>query len=191
MTDINKIIKAYLAGSSIAGQQLIQQYKTLLYSFSIKLARNRYDAEDLFQDTWVKVFNKLHTFNDQKSFENWLFTICLNTYRDQYSKTKRWINIIQDFFTSEQKEKIFETYKEEKQLVEEQVIQLYEEKVLIEKLNQLHDRFRVPIILYYFHDLTYKEISMVIKIPEGTVKSRISLGKKKLKDLIEESDISE
>ena len=185
MCETHQIIRSCRAGSSFAAQRLIEKHKILLYSLAIKLTRNKHDAEDLFQDTWVKVFRKLDSFDENKSFENWLYTICLNTYRDQYSKKKRWLNIIQDFFSTKEKDQTLQRIKNSDMSVEEQILHSDEQSNLKEQLDRLSETFRIPIILYFFHELTYKEIAEVLKIPEGTVKSRISLGKKKLKQLLQ------
>ncbi|RSK25647.1 sigma-70 family RNA polymerase sigma factor [Bacillus sp. HMF5848] len=185
-----KLIELCMQGSNFAQQRLIVKYKTLLYSFARKLTKNKDDADDLFQDTWLKVFQKLHTYDGTKPFENWLCYICLNTYRDQYRKKKRWLNIVTDFFLSnEQKDLTMDTAPTPRnQLVEDIVIQHEEHDYLIQAMQQLDDSFRIPLILFYFQSFSYEEIANFLHIPVGTVRSRLSNAKKKLKNILEGVD---
>jgi RNA polymerase sigma-70 factor (ECF subfamily) len=165
---------------------LINQYKTKIYTFCFHLSRNRQEADDLFQDTWIKVFANIDSFDESKSFETWLYTITLNCYRDKYRKAKRWLNRIIDFTDSDTKNNILENAKSILGLPEEEYCQGEARKKVQEAVDKLDDKHRLPLVLYYFKSLSYKEIGEILGIPEGTVKSRINTAKKKLKYILEE-----
>lgn len=87
---------------------MIDIYKDDLYKLCLKLTNNKIDADDLFQDTWLKIYNNFYKLDEQKSIKNWIYTVCINTYKDVYSKKKRWLNIITDFFNFKSKDEIME-----------------------------------------------------------------------------------
>jgi len=164
---------------------LIDMYKNQVYRLCYRLTNNEFDADDLFQDTWVRVVRNIDSYYKNKSFETWIYTITINLYKDRYRKQKRWMNIIKDFFTNEKKD--FE-------LSKVPLDKFHPESLLIDKectkeleafLNGLPDNYRIPVILYYFKEMNYNQISDVLDIPVGTVKSRLSRGIHKLKKALE------
>jgi len=91
----------------------IEKYGKRLYGLCRTLCTNKDDAEDLYQETWLKVHRKLHQYNQELEFQRWLTKICVNTYKDQYRKKK--ISIIFDYFSSqEEKDLILNSAQEEK-----------------------------------------------------------------------------
>lgn len=186
MFDDKELIKSYRNGNENSIDILINKHKNLLYNLSNKLTENSYDADDLFQETWVKVFKNIDRYDENKSFETWIYTICINTYKDKYSKKKRWLNIIKDYFNNEDKDGVFKNATENKLLPEQEVVKEEKNSLLLKEINKLNDTYRIPLILFYFKDISYKEISNILDIPTGTVKSRLNYGKKKLKSALKE-----
>ncbi|MBU5312614.1 sigma-70 family RNA polymerase sigma factor [Tissierella carlieri] len=165
---------------------IINKNKTKLYTFCFHLSRNKQEADDLFQDTWIKVFSNLDSFDESKSFEGWLYTIALNSYRDKYRKAKRWLNRIVDFTDSDEKNRILDNANSILGLPEEEYHKEEERKRVQEAISKLKDKHKLPLILYYYRSLSYKEIAEILGVPEGTIKSRINTAKTKLKDILEE-----
>lgn len=185
MKEHKKIIESYLNGNRYAVDLIIDEYKSPLYRLCIKLTKDNVDADDLFQDTWMKIFKNLNKYNPSKSFENWIYTICINLYRDRYNKKKRWLNIIKDYFSNESKKNDFRKISDDSNPLDN-VVENEESTKIKDSLNKLNNKYRIPLILYYFKDISYKEISEILCIPIGTVKSRIHTGKEKLKDILRE-----
>ncbi|WP_154439595.1 sigma-70 family RNA polymerase sigma factor [Tissierella pigra] len=165
---------------------LVNEYKTKIYTFCFHLSKNKQDADDLFQDTWIKVFSSIDSFDESKSFEGWLYTITLNCYRDKYRKAKRWLNRIIDFNDTDTKNKILENAKSKLGLPEEEYCEEEEKRKVQQAVDKLDDKYRLPLVLYHFKSLSYKEIGEMLEIPEGTVKSRINTARKKLKCILKE-----
>ena len=159
---------------------LINKYKTPLYNLCFKLTLNRSDADDLFQDTWLKAGKSLSNV-DNRYFKQWLFTVCINQYKDNYRKEKRRKDVFYDLYdSSEQKEFVLENTNYSLSAEEE-----YQSKkdysIIIQHINMLPSKLKIPMVLHYFQQMKYSEIAQVLKIPEGTVKSRLNAAKKKLK----------
>ncbi|NSJ90818.1 RNA polymerase sigma factor [Coprococcus sp. MSK.21.13] len=175
----------YKKDKDLAIKILINEYKDFVYRFSFYLCKNSIESDDLFQDTWVKVLKNIdkYTWNDR--FEPWIRTICLNTYKDKYRKSKRWLNIIKHYFNEEKKEKEIINFPSKNNLPEKEIIKNEEKELLKKAVNKLKDDYRIPIILYYFERISYKEISEIMCIPEGTIKSRLNKARKLLKEYVE------
>lgn len=175
----------YKKDKDLAIKILINEYKDFVYRFSFYLCKNSMESDDLFQDTWVKVLKNIdkYTWNDR--FEPWIRTICLNTYKDKYRKSKRWLNIIKHYFNEEKKEKEIINFPSKNNLPEKEIIKNEEKELLKKAVNKLKDDYRIPIILYYFERVSYKEISEIMLIPEGTIKSRLNKARKLLKEYVE------
>jgi RNA polymerase sigma-70 factor (ECF subfamily) len=186
-----EIIRRCLGGQTGMMDLLIDRYKTDLYSLCVKLTRNGPDADDLFQDTWVKVMKSLKSYKPEHRFRTWLFAICTNRYRDLYRWRRRWWHRVtslgQDRGAEEDPRPQDElAYMEfDGPTPEEHTIAQEGRGAVKEALDRLEDTFRLPILLHYFQDLSVAEIAMVMEIPEGTVKTRLSRGREKLRGALE------
>jgi len=163
----------------------IEKYKTPLYKLCISLYKNSTNAEDLFQDTWIKAFKYMNDFDRSKNFEPWLFTIAINLFKDNYRKIKRWFSKSIDFLDITEKDSVMDNIRSTAYLPEESYNNSQNKDQLRIAINNLKDDFRTVIILFYYNGLKQKEISEILQIPEGTVKSRLNKAKKLLKEYME------
>jgi RNA polymerase sigma-70 factor (ECF subfamily) len=163
----------------------IEKYKIPLYKLCINLYKNKTNAEDLFQDTWIKAFKYMNDFDRNKNFEPWLFTIAINLFKDNYRKLKRWFSKSIDFLDITEKDSVMDSIKSTTYIPEESFDNNQNKEQLRKAINNLKDDFRMVIILFYYNGLKQKEISEILEIPEGTVKSRLNKAKKLLKEYME------
>ena len=87
--------------------EYIEKYGRRLYGLCITLCADRFDADDLYQETWIKAYKKLHLYDEKRPFEGWLTGICVNTYRD-YLRKKKLYDTFNAFGTSDEKKKCSE-----------------------------------------------------------------------------------
>lgn len=191
MLEDGEIIRRCLGGQAGMMDLLIDRYKADLYSLCVKLTRDRTDADDLFQDTWVKVMKGLKKYKPEHKFRTWLFAVCTNQYRDLYRWRKRWLRRVSRLGQGAGKEG---DPRPEDELTmmedrvpgpEEQAIRRESRGAVRAALDTLDDTFRLPMVLHYFQDLSVAEIADVMKIPQGTVKTRLSRGREKLRAAVE------
>lgn len=132
------------------------------------------DAEDLFQDTWYKAIKGYDTYDSEKPFDKWLFSICVNTYKNSlrlaYNKRKL------DFNSDEEKEFFINSVPDTENNSLDSHIELKKEILALPK------RQKLVIVLHYLKGYSEKEIAEILKIPQGTVKSRLHSAKKRLKE---------
>lgn len=191
MIEDGEVIRRCLSGQMHMMDALIDRYKTDLYSLCVKLARNRPDADDLFQETWVKAMKRLESYDPQHRFKTWLFAICTNCYRDLYRRRKRWWRRVTRLGEGVGEEG--QPYPEDDLAVmeadapdpEEQTISRESADAVKRALEGLEDALRLPILLHYFQDLSVAEIGAIMAIPEGTVKTRLMRGRQALKAAME------
>lgn len=155
---------------------LINKYKSPLYTFCFHLCKNKHDADDLFQETWIKVFNNINKYKFEYSFSTWIFSIAHNLFRDKVRKLKRRgqtidvddiNNVVHILKINENPEK--EALKNE------------EQQLLERCLLKIDEKYRTPIILFYIKGLPQKDIAIILNININTLKSRIRLGLEKLR----------
>ncbi|KPN95200.1 RNA polymerase sigma factor [Lysinibacillus sp. ZYM-1] len=155
---------------------LFQTYYKDVFRACYYMLQNKYDAEDLCQDVFAKALSEdFRAIQNQKS---WLLSIAMNMSRN-YLKKKNRILLKENFnFLSSKR---FDNTQNI-----ERTIQLNENKSeLVDLLNKLPVRIRKVMVLKYVHDCKDREIAQILKIPEGTVKSRLFKGKKLMQKFIE------
>lgn len=158
--------------------QYIQQYGQRLYGLCMFLCKNPFDADDLYQDTWLKVVKNISKYDTALEFEPWLTKICVNTYRNTLRRISR---IPLPFSGSEERELMRKAAAAPE---ERDYSQLYE------AIDHLPDKLRVTVILFYFRDMDIAATAAVLNIPAGTVKSRLNKARKRLKEVLaDETDL--
>lgn len=147
-----------------------------LQAFSIHLSGNPYDAGDLIQETYFKALKNKKQFleNDRKNLRAWLFTIMKNTFINNYRRNKR-----RQEHNSRTEEKRKEEYFRMNQ--SENPESLYKVNEIDSLVDGLSETYRRPFILY-LNGYKYKEIAEILNLNLGTVKSRIFLSRKKLRN---------
>jgi RNA polymerase sigma-70 factor (ECF subfamily) len=164
---------------------LIDRYQTDLYSLCVKLTRGGPDADDLFQDTWVRVMKRIDSFSPENNFKTWLFTICTNRYRDMYRWRKRWWHRVRQFGSKEDFEAELELVESQEAGPAELAVSKEEKASVRQAVDSLEDTFRLPVVLHYFHEMSTAEIGEVLGIPQGTVKTRLHGARDKLRRALE------
>lgn len=185
MLEDSELISMYMKGNPDVLDILVHRYKDSLYGFCYHLTSNKNEAEDLFQDTWLKVVDKVQYYDLNKKFSTWLYTVTLNLYRDRYRKAKRWLSKIRFMFDDEEGNSELERIDSGEVAINDQLEENELKRDLIKSINKLKDTYRVPLILFYYKDMTYEDIAQILDIPMGTVKSRLNTCKKILKEELE------
>lgn len=153
-------------------ERYVRAYSPELTRFCMKLCGNVHDAEDLFQDTWTRAFDRIEQYHSEYSFKSWLFAICANTFKN--AKKHKYNSSKAVFATQEEKENFIRSIP-----ADEQDIDAYLD--LHAAILSLPKKHRVVLVLYYFRAFSQSEIAQMLQIPEGTVKSRLNTAKKLLK----------
>ena len=151
----------------------IGQYGKRLFGLCLSLCRNVHDAEDLYQDTWLKVLKQIGRYDPSKPFEPWLTQICVNIYRNELRRLSRapFVN----FTSNESRDQFFATLASPER---QDHLDLYR------AIDALPEKLRVTVILFYFREMDVNQTAQTLGIPAGTVKSRLNKARKQLKEVL-------
>ena len=153
-----------------------------LYRFAMSLCHNQTDAEDLVSDTVLKAMENSSKLNDKAKMKQWLFRILSNQFIDQRRKAKRFPNLPLDESNDEpERFSLYEAVKTsnftENGTPETALIQKFLDENIQQAITNLPDVFRVALVLCDKEEMTYQEISVMLEVPVGTVRSRIARGR--------------
>lgn len=147
-----------------------------LYGLCLTLCKSKDAADDLYQETWLKVLMKFEHYDKERPFENYLTKICVNTYRDMLRKAKLSSSEI-SFKTNEEKDfAVLSAAEKEKE----------DYSSLYFAIDALPEKLRMTVILFYFCGLDEKKTAQSLGIPPGTVKSRLNKARKALRKELED-----
>jgi RNA polymerase sigma-70 factor (ECF subfamily) len=159
--------------------EYINAYGKRLFGLCLKLCRSREDAEDLYQETWVKAYKFYHRYNAEKPFEGWLTTICTNTFRDMLRRQK-WKSLFVPFHTNSEKDEFFQNIPAD----ENEEVDFSDVK---DAVDSLPEKYRIVTVLYYLDGCDVKKTAELLSIPEGTVKYRLHKARELLKRRLEQN----
>ena len=176
-----ELIKAYKKGDTQALEKIMEKYKTPIYSYLLKMVGNRDSANDLFQEIFLKFIKNIQSYNEEKKFANWIYTVAHNTVMDSFRKNKnRYIESL-DQIKGEDFKSVAETIAS-KDLSPENILIKTEISGKIEKAFEiLSDEQREVFIMRHYWGLSFKEIAEILKVPIGTALARMSRALGKLK----------
>jgi len=175
------LIKAVKNGDCESFNPLIERYKLPLYKVMYRMVLNRDDAEDLVEEAFIKAYRSIKRFDTGRPFYAWLRRIAVNNAINFLKKERRNLTEPLEFV-----EKSLSNSRNDP-------VAITEQKALTERINQamlkLPREFRTVLSLKIEEDLSYDEISQLLKIPKGTVMSRLARARQKLKQIFDELEV--
>lgn len=182
----DELISEYRTGDEQALQQLIERYLQPIYAFTRRMTNREGEVDDVVQETFVKVWQKLPRYKMTGTFKAWVFAIARNTAIDRLRKKK--IPVFSDYEDSSGKNALVESLSDP-ETIPETLIEKAEMKGLLDKGLSLLSPEDVEILtLHYGDDMTFDEIGEIVKKPLNTVKSRHRRALAKLRDYFEKED---
>ena len=175
------LIKKFQDGDISAYNQIVYRYKDRLLNFIYRFLNDLDRSEDLVQDTLLKLYTHKDSYKEIAKFSTWLYTIAANLARTELRKIKRRKTFSVTELSHDDREFIIEST--DRGPGEENFSQNFEKNVK-RALAALPDDFKTIIILRDIQELSYDEISKIVEVPLGTVKSRINRGRVKLQQLL-------
>lgn len=169
------LIAACIVGDETAITQFVQQYQLGVFRLALSILDDPGEANEATQDTFIAAIRALKSYQEYSTLRAWLYTIALNISRSRLRKRKA-LDRLQRTLTG-----VFRLQSQQSLTLEETVIKNEEEAVLWKALETLGEKHRLPIVLRYYHDLSSREIGEILKINEGTVYSRLSIAREKLR----------
>ena len=181
MTEINDqdYITKILDGDTQKYSVLVNHYKNLVYTLALRMVKNKEEAEEVSQDTFIKAYKSLHKFKGESKFSTWIYSIAYNTCLDRLKKTKRQqktvaINEFTEYQIKDLDNALDSMEQEEKKLAIKNCMHLLPSE----------DSFLLT--LYYFEDLSLDEIAKIVNLKPNNIKVKLFRSRKKLASILKE-----
>ena len=183
------LVRRCVLGDAAAWEEIVQKYHRRIYNICYRFAGSGDDAEDLTQEVFIKMYRTLNSYDvDRGAFMTWVTTITRNLLVDHFRKTKqdRMTDSL-DTVSSEHEDAMpLSEQIPDRGLSQDSRVQSRETgETVHQALQKLSPELREAVILRDLQDLDYRDIAAVLKVPEGTVKSRINRGRAELARLLQ------
>ena len=176
--DLDKLIKGCKKHNIKAQGELYQFYKNDLFSLCLKYCKNKEEAQDNLQDSFLEIFKKIKTFKGIGSFEGWMKRITINKAIDKYNKIKPLSITINNNIL------------EDTSIVDTQSINKIPLEVILKHIQELPTQYRMVFNLYELDNYSHKEISELLGVSINTSKSNLHRAKRILKQKMQPTLVS-
>lgn len=170
---INQIVE----GDTNSFTILVDRYKDLVFTLALRMLKNREEAEEVAQDTFIKTYKSLDTFKGDSKFSTWIYRVAYNSCLDRIKKNKKHLNDVEiNEFTAHQVIVIDNTLDK---------LEIVEQKEAIQRcINFLPSEESFLLTLYYFDDLSLDEISKIVGMTSNAIKVKLFRSRKKLATIL-------
>lgn len=173
-TNINKkLIKEILGGNTKSFEQVVNDHKNLVFSLALRMLKNREEAEEVSQDTFIKVYKSLRSFKGDSKFSTWIYRIAYNSCLDQLKTTRRNLPI----------DEVEEIAAQEIDSMENGLGQMIadERRAMIKScVAKLSTEDAALLTLFYYEDHSLLELEKIMNLPVNTLKVRLFRARKRL-----------
>jgi RNA polymerase sigma-70 factor (ECF subfamily) len=183
------LVRRCVAGEAAAWEEIVQRFSRRIYNLCYRFAGSEGDAEDLTQEVFLKVYRTMSSFDPERAaFSTWLTTVARNLLVDHFRRSKN--DRATDSMDSvsgddEDSQPLSDRIADSGPGPDTHLANRERREIVHEALQKLSPELREAVILRDLQDLDYREIAQVLKVPEGTVKSRINRGRAELARLLQ------
>lgn len=185
MSDSEKnLLERAKAGDINAFELLVESYQRRIFNIALRMLGNYDDANDLAQEVLIRIYKAIKSFKEQSSFSTWIYRITTNVCLDEIRKRKNKKLISLDEEVKVEDGDMKRQFESDDPTPEELVEKHELKKIVNDAVAMLSEEHRIAIILRDMQGLSYEEIAESLKLPEGTVKSRINRARQSLKNIL-------
>ncbi|MBC8229584.1 sigma-70 family RNA polymerase sigma factor [bacterium] len=177
--DERELVKRCQSGDEYAFEQLFYRYQEKVYNVAYRMMGNRQYAEEVTQDVFFRVYQKLSSLKETSAFSTWLYRITSNLCVDEINRRKK--QPVEEPFSKEAFDSFCSDFNPE-----DKVIANEEQALIWKSINSLKPEYRIIIILRDIEGLSYKELKQALKCSMGRVKSRLHDARRELKTVLKE-----
>lgn len=175
--DENKLIERASGGDPAAFNRLMEIHEKRMYAVALRMCANREDAQDCLQEAMLRIYRSIGGFKGQSSFGTWVYRITMNTCLDELRRKKNKQNTSLDNMLDQGWSPADDSSSPEKHVMQNEM-----RKNIADSIRDLPDDMRSAIIMRDIHGYSYEEIADMLNVNVGTIKSRISRGREKLRE---------
>ena len=172
-----EIINRTLKGDTNAFSVLVDSYKDLIFTLTMRMLKNREEAEEVAQDTFIKAYKSLDKFKGDSKFSTWLYKVAYNSSLDRIKKNKRYLNDVAiDEYTAHEVKTIDNAF--------DTLVQKERHEAIQRCIDRLPSEDNFILTLYYFEELTLEEISEITGVNANNLKVKLFRARKKLATIL-------
>ena len=173
-----ELIARFQHGEMKAFDSIVQRYKDPLINFVYHFLGDRIDAEDVVQETFLRVYRNKHLYRNIAKFSTWIYTIASNLAKTELRRRRRrrLLSLSQMGYDDKDYEPVDEFMQSPEGIVDSGM----QEKIIRKEIDDLPVKFKEVVLLRDVQEFSYEEISQILGIPIGTVKSRVNRGRLRL-----------
>lgn len=171
------LILAFQNGDVSAFEEIVRRYRDPLFNFVVRLLGDSFFSEDIVQETFLRVYRNRHRYHQVAKFSTWIYTIASNLAKTELRRRK-----VRNFFSISSKGEDEKDYDlvDNSIDIERDVDGVLKGEIILKEIHALPFHFREAVLLRDVQDLSYEEISQILNVPLGTVKSRVNRGRSRL-----------
>ena len=173
--NVEALIQRCLTGDQLAWEAIVRQYRRKVFNVAYKFVGRHDEAEDLTQDIFLKIFKSLATFDSRANFQTWLISVSRNLCIDHYRSVRKERETIDRNVDASELMPVAKTQGQMAMMEQRDRVEL-----LREAMGTLPKTLRAAVLMRDIQELSYHEIADKLRLPEGTVKSRINRGRNEL-----------
>jgi RNA polymerase sigma-70 factor (ECF subfamily) len=188
-TEEKEMIRLAQSGDFKAFTHLIEGYRPKIFGLALKLSKNREDAEDIFQETFLKAIDNIKKFRAESSFGTWLYTICVNVVRAKYGRdSKGKLLPIEDYLPAAghgheggESAQLFDWNDPLSKMTNDEI-----RENLDKAIHELPLKYRLPFLLRYTQEMSFQEVADTLNLKLANAKSRILRARLALRQTLSE-----
>lgn len=174
-----RLVEDAVRGDARAFEILMETHESRMYAVALRMCQNREDAQDCLQDAMIRIYKALPTFKGESSFSTWAYRITMNTCLDDLRKKKNRAASSLDALLD-----LGWSPADEENTPERKYSRMEMSREINRAIQSLPEDMRAAIVLRDIHGFSYEEIASMLSINIGTIKSRISRGREKLREIL-------
>ena len=178
------LIERLKKGQKETFRELVEKYKKPLYYYCFRLCRNHADAEDLSQEVFIKVYQRIEQFREEAKIQTWIYRIASNAFIDKKRRKVFMINESESFNEDEQINTAVMQSQEIETSPDRQTESSITQKHIDHAMERLSEKEKTAFILKHYEGLAIKEIAAIFKTSDGTVKSHLFRAIQKLQSAL-------
>ncbi|WP_168123865.1 RNA polymerase sigma factor SigW [Paenibacillus sp. HB172176] len=180
----NRLARLALKGDRQAFEELVDLYQGKLYHMAYRMLSSRQEAEDVVQETFLRVYKNLERFDDTQKFSTWIYRIATNLCIDRLRKRRPTYSLDAESNDYEGLDG-YSMIPSDDRTPESELILTDTQRIIQEAMESLPPKYKTVMMLRYLHDLSLQEVGDILGMPVTTIKTRVHRGREFLRKKLE------
>lgn len=180
-----ELVEKCAAGDAQAFDFLVKRYQSKIINIAYGMLQDKEDAYDVAQEVFIKLYRKIGSFAGVASLDTWIHRVAMNASLDALRKRGRRVQTVPLAVEDDDAQTCELPIADDSAAPEKIVLQNERRRVLLAAIGRLDEKYRSILVLREFEDMDYEQIARVLNLSVGTVKSRLSRAREKLRNLLE------